>query len=210
MQLADPALRYRLFLLLLALGILVRTILMLTYFPALLLHADSARYARIGGGVMYGDFWMPAGYPMFFVVAATGVHSALVHDLDPARFGIGHRNFFVFINAPSRCGSSNRVYPRCDPIAFRGSSLSRAHGHGRSLDDLSSRGWHLGCHLWVSSEFASPMARIRQYVAGNGGVDTQRGRRAAADPSFQHCVVGEGIIPYQVRGRGSRNEICSA
>ena len=65
MQLADPALRYRPFLLLLALGILVRTILMLTYFPALLLHADSARYARIGGGVMYGDFWMPAGYPMF-------------------------------------------------------------------------------------------------------------------------------------------------
>ena len=40
-------------------------ILMLTYFPAILLHSDSARYARVGGWSIYGDFWMPAGYPMF-------------------------------------------------------------------------------------------------------------------------------------------------
>jgi hypothetical protein len=38
---------------------------MLAYFPAILIHADSARYARIGAGAIYGDFWMPAGYPMF-------------------------------------------------------------------------------------------------------------------------------------------------
>jgi len=38
---------------------------MLAYFPAILLHSDSARYARIGGWPIYGDFWMPAGYPMF-------------------------------------------------------------------------------------------------------------------------------------------------
>jgi hypothetical protein len=52
-------------LVLIALGIVVRTVLMFAYYPAILLHADSARYARIGGGAMYGDFWMPAGYPMF-------------------------------------------------------------------------------------------------------------------------------------------------
>ena len=61
----SPDLCYRPFLALIALGILVRTILMLAYFPAILLHWDSARYARIGGWPIYGDFWMPAGYPMF-------------------------------------------------------------------------------------------------------------------------------------------------
>jgi hypothetical protein len=58
-------LRYRPFLVLVALGILFRLILMLAYFPAIMLHQDSQRYARIGGSSMYGDFWMPAGYPMF-------------------------------------------------------------------------------------------------------------------------------------------------
>jgi hypothetical protein len=58
-------LRYRPFLVLVALGILIRVILMLSYFPAILLHSDSARYARVGGWSIYGDFWMPAGYPMF-------------------------------------------------------------------------------------------------------------------------------------------------
>jgi len=57
-------LRYRSFLVLVAVGILVRTILMLAYIPAILLHWDSARFARIGWSI-YGDFWMPAGYPMF-------------------------------------------------------------------------------------------------------------------------------------------------
>jgi hypothetical protein len=58
-------LRYRPFLVLVALGILVRAILMLAYFPAILLHWDSTRYARIGEWSIYSDFWMPAGYPMF-------------------------------------------------------------------------------------------------------------------------------------------------
>jgi hypothetical protein len=58
-------LRYRPFVVLVVLGVLVRTVLMLAYFPAILLHSDSARYARIGGWSIYGDFWMPAGYPMF-------------------------------------------------------------------------------------------------------------------------------------------------
>lgn len=58
-------LRYRPFLVLVAFGILFRLILMLAYFPAIMLHQDSQRYARIGGSSMYGDFWMPAGYPMF-------------------------------------------------------------------------------------------------------------------------------------------------
>ena len=55
---------YRPFLVLVALGIVVRTILMFTYYPAILLHSDSARFARVGWS-LYGDFWMPAGYPMF-------------------------------------------------------------------------------------------------------------------------------------------------
>jgi hypothetical protein len=58
-------LRYRPFLALIALGLLIRTILMIAYYPAILLHSDSARYARVGGWAMYGDFWAPAGYPMF-------------------------------------------------------------------------------------------------------------------------------------------------
>jgi hypothetical protein len=62
-QLQD--LRYRPFLVLVGLGILVRIIVMLAYFPAILLHADSPRYARIGEWSIYSDFWMPAGYPMF-------------------------------------------------------------------------------------------------------------------------------------------------
>ena len=62
-QLRD--LRYRPLLVLVALGILLRMILMLAYFPAIMLHQDSQRYARVGGWPMYSDFWMPAGYPMF-------------------------------------------------------------------------------------------------------------------------------------------------
>ncbi|MBA2585904.1 MAG: hypothetical protein H0U99_05410 [Chthoniobacterales bacterium] len=58
------ALRYRPFVLLLAFGLFVRLILMLAYFPAVMLMADSPRYARINGMPMFGDFWMPAGYPI--------------------------------------------------------------------------------------------------------------------------------------------------
>jgi hypothetical protein len=58
----------RLFLFLFSLGIAVRVILMILYFPAVMLWYDSPRYARIGGMPMFGDFWMPAGYPMLLRV----------------------------------------------------------------------------------------------------------------------------------------------
>jgi hypothetical protein len=52
------------FLILLGLGIAVRLIVMASYFPAVMLSADSPRYARIDSMPMFGDFWMPAGYPL--------------------------------------------------------------------------------------------------------------------------------------------------
>lgn len=52
-------------LILIALAIVVRIGLMYLYFPALLLAFDTPRYARVGGFPMFGDFWMPAGYPFF-------------------------------------------------------------------------------------------------------------------------------------------------
>jgi hypothetical protein len=51
-------------LLLFTAGVFLRVILMITYFPAVMLSSDSARYARIDSMPMFGDFWMPAGYPM--------------------------------------------------------------------------------------------------------------------------------------------------
>ena len=51
-----------------------------------------------------------------FVVAATGVHSALVHDLDPARFGIGHGNSLVFVYAETGRCSSNCLHPGGDSM----------------------------------------------------------------------------------------------
>jgi 4-amino-4-deoxy-L-arabinose transferase-like glycosyltransferase len=48
----------------LGLGLAVRLIVMVSYFPAVMLSADSPRYARIDGQPMFGDFWMPAGYPL--------------------------------------------------------------------------------------------------------------------------------------------------
>lgn len=50
---------------LLALGIALRGALMALYFPAVMLMFDSPRYARAAGMHMFGDFWMPAGYPIF-------------------------------------------------------------------------------------------------------------------------------------------------
>jgi hypothetical protein len=52
------------FLTLLGLGIALRLIVMVSYFPAVMLSADSPRYARIDGQPMFGDYWMPAGYPL--------------------------------------------------------------------------------------------------------------------------------------------------
>src|ERR1051325_10616240 len=70
---------YRPLLLLFVAGLSLRIILMLMYFPAVMLSFDSPRYARIDsmpmpGGVssstaaMFGDFWMPAGYPMLLKI----------------------------------------------------------------------------------------------------------------------------------------------
>lgn len=56
-------LRYRPFLILVGLGVGVRAIVMVSYFPAVMLSFDSARYARIDAKPMFGDYWMPAGYP---------------------------------------------------------------------------------------------------------------------------------------------------
>ncbi len=58
------SLRYPPFAILLAFGIIVRVSLMVAYYPAVMLMFDSPRYARAGGMAIFGDFWMPAGYPM--------------------------------------------------------------------------------------------------------------------------------------------------
>lgn len=38
---------------------------MILYYPAVMLMMDSPRYARVDAMPLFGDFWMPAGYPMF-------------------------------------------------------------------------------------------------------------------------------------------------
>ena len=63
-------------LLLFTTGVFLRVILMATYFPAVMLSFDSARYARIDSMPMFGDFWMPAGYPMLL-----GLLHAISHQL---------------------------------------------------------------------------------------------------------------------------------
>lgn len=63
--LVGRAREHRAVLILIALAIVVRIGLMYLYFPALLLAFDTPRYARAGGIPMFGDFWMPAGYPFF-------------------------------------------------------------------------------------------------------------------------------------------------
>ena len=57
-------LRYGPFLILLTLGLLVRLALMFLYYPAVMLSFDSPRYARVWPQEFFGDFWMPAGYPL--------------------------------------------------------------------------------------------------------------------------------------------------
>ncbi len=44
---------------------------MVLYFPAVQLAADSPRYARAGGMPLFGDFWMPAGYPILLLLLRT-------------------------------------------------------------------------------------------------------------------------------------------
>ena len=55
---------YRPLLLLFAAGVFLRAILTVAYFPAVMMSYDAPRYARINSMPMFGDFWMPAGYPM--------------------------------------------------------------------------------------------------------------------------------------------------
>ena len=57
-------LKYRPFLILLTLGLFVRLALMFLYYPAVMLSFDSPRYARVSPQEFFGDFWMPAGYPL--------------------------------------------------------------------------------------------------------------------------------------------------
>ncbi len=57
-------LKYGPLLVLLALGLFVRIALMFMYHPAVMLSFDSPRYARVGPRDLFGDFWMPAGYPL--------------------------------------------------------------------------------------------------------------------------------------------------
>jgi hypothetical protein len=49
--------------LLVAGAVILRLILMAAYFPAVMLSYDAPRYARVDLP-MFGDFWMPAGYPL--------------------------------------------------------------------------------------------------------------------------------------------------
>src|SRR5215467_6579942 len=62
---------YKPFLILLGTGLFIRIILMLLYFPAVMIFVDSPRYARINAWPLFGDFWMPAGYPMLLQVLHT-------------------------------------------------------------------------------------------------------------------------------------------
>ncbi len=55
---------YKPFLILLGTGLFVRILLMFLYVPAVMIFVDSPRYARINSWPLFGDFWMPAGYPM--------------------------------------------------------------------------------------------------------------------------------------------------
>ncbi len=61
-------------LLLFTTGVCLRVILMIAYFPAVMLSYDSPRYARIYSMPMFGDFWMPAGYPMLLRLLHTISH----------------------------------------------------------------------------------------------------------------------------------------
>ena len=57
-------LKYAPFLILFVLGLIVRIGLMFLYYPAVMLSFDSPRYARVWPQELFGDFWMPAGYPL--------------------------------------------------------------------------------------------------------------------------------------------------
>ena len=64
-DLASREFGHRPFLVLLALGVLVRVAVTAMYFPAWMQSVDSVRFARIGPMRIFGDYWMPAGYALF-------------------------------------------------------------------------------------------------------------------------------------------------
>jgi hypothetical protein len=59
---------YRPLLLLVIIGGVLRVTLMIAYFPANMMSYDSPRFARVDSMPIFGDFWMPAGYPMLLQV----------------------------------------------------------------------------------------------------------------------------------------------
>ncbi len=61
-------LKYRPFLILLGLGLIVRIFLMVAYRPAVMLWVDSIRFARVNPPQIFADFWMPAGYPILLKI----------------------------------------------------------------------------------------------------------------------------------------------
>lgn len=56
-------LSYRPLVVLLALGVALRGWAMFAYFPAVMMSFDTPRFARVDPQELFGDFWMPAGYP---------------------------------------------------------------------------------------------------------------------------------------------------
>jgi hypothetical protein len=65
---------YRPFLLLLGFGALLRIVLMIAYFPAIMFWIDSIRHARIVPSEIFGDCWMPAGYAMWLALLRAVTH----------------------------------------------------------------------------------------------------------------------------------------
>jgi hypothetical protein len=53
---------------LVALGLALRVATMALYWPGLMVSVDTPRFARVSPAELFGDFWMPAGYPAFLKV----------------------------------------------------------------------------------------------------------------------------------------------
>ena len=150
-------LRYRPFLVLVAVGIVLRTGSDVRLFSC---SPDSR-----GLGTLRSD-WMVDVWRLLdacrvsdvLVVTEAGLQTALGDDLDPAPSGIGHGNFFVFVDASARRNSRHRVCSCGDSVAVRRSSLPRAHRHGRFFDNLPGCRRHLGGDLGTGSKVESALA----------------------------------------------------
>jgi len=95
------------------LGVLVRVGLMIMYFPAVMLSVDSPRYARIGMP-MFGDFWMPAGYP--FLLRGLRAISAEMWFTIAVQHLIGLGTGIILYLAVRRLGAARWV--ACIPAGF--------------------------------------------------------------------------------------------